>query len=837
MNSPTADLIARLDQGGFDPKPTSPDSWESRCPAHNGSRRNLSITQGDDGRALVHCHHAPACDPAAIVAPLGMSLADLFPDDGTRESTPKPKPQNPKRAHPTPEAALAGLIRKHGKPSASWQYQHADGPESFRVYRFDFANPTPGKPDRKDKEYRPVHRTEAGWVVGDPKGPLPLYHLPEFADAEQIYVCEGEKSADLIRGLGLTATTSAHGAQSPHKSDWKPLTGKHVVILPDHDEPGEDYVKDVPALLAKLNPRPTVKVVRLADIWKTTAEIPKGGDAAEWLLEGVPDSWDEDDCRAELDRVVSEAPAVDLDLTPTPETTDDGEPRPGDIVWTGEPRPIRDDRQSPVPKLTDDMIPEPLRDWLADIAARVGCPLEFPVAAAVVALGILVGRKIGIRPKRYDDWTVVPNLWGAIVGRPGVMKTPALKEAIRQVRRLEADARAAHGEALTRFDADSLIADARKEAAKNDLKAAAKAKKSDVELEHLAKAVRDTETPAAPTLRRYTTADPTVEALGEQLANNPNIGIIRDELTGWMRTLDKPEQGPARAFYLEAWDGTGATFQYDRIGRGHIVIENPTVSILGGIQPGPLRSLVRDTAKGESGDDGLISRFQILVWPDIDREWRNVDQWPDALAKNRAYAVFTSLDKLSPSDVGATADDPDDVPYLRFDPEAQEFFNGWREKLENDTLRADDESPLIESHLAKYRKLMPALALIFHLAEFVDGKASGPVSLRAAELAVSWCEFLEAHARRVYSCLNEPDIEAARELAKKIKANALPSPFTARDVYRRCWSRLDDKQAVRQAVAFLEERGWLQTVETMTGGKTREDTHIHPSLLGTGDEI
>ena len=64
------------------------------------------------------------------------------------------------------------------------------------------------------------------------------------------------------------------------------------------------------------------------------------------------------------------------------------------------------------------MIPGPLRAWLADIAERVGCPLEFPAAGALVALAIVVGSKVAIRPKRKDDWTVVPNLWAPSSAAP-----------------------------------------------------------------------------------------------------------------------------------------------------------------------------------------------------------------------------------------------------------------------------------------------------------------------------------------------------------------------------------------------------------------------------------
>jgi len=99
---------------------------------------------------------------------------------------------------------------------------------------------------------------------------------------------------------------------------------------------------------------------------------------------------------------------------------------PKSSPWKGEPRPIRAELL-PVPELSEDLIPEPLRPWLCDIAERICCPLDFAVIPAIVGLGAVLGQKIGMRPKARDPWTVIPNPWGAIIGRPGVMKSPPLK--------------------------------------------------------------------------------------------------------------------------------------------------------------------------------------------------------------------------------------------------------------------------------------------------------------------------------------------------------------------------------------------------------------------------
>jgi len=126
---------------------------------------------------------------------------------------------------------------------------------------------------------------------------------------------------------------------------------------------------------------------------------------------------------------------------------------------------------------------------------------------------------------------------------------------------------------------------------------------------------------------------------------------------------------------------------------------------------------------------------------------------------------------------------------------------------------------------------MPSLALLFHLVEVVDGIASGPVSKRAALKAAAWCDFLEAHARRVYQSITQHDVVAANLLAKKIKTGRLPSPFTARDVYNNGWSGLNTPEDVEKAVEILEEAFWVKSKKiTNTGGRPKFQYRINPKL-------
>jgi hypothetical protein len=98
------------------------------------------------------------------------------------------------------------------------------------------------------------------------------------------------------------------------------------------------------------------------------------------------------------------------------------------------------------------MLPDRLRPWVADVCERMQVPMDYVGTAAVTCLGAVVGRRVGIHPKRHDDWRVVPNLWGAIVGRPGIMKTPALQESCSHVAMLEKQARQEHERAKGKRD-------------------------------------------------------------------------------------------------------------------------------------------------------------------------------------------------------------------------------------------------------------------------------------------------------------------------------------------------------------------------------------------------
>ena len=487
-----------------------------------------------------------------------------------------------------------------------------------------------------------------------------------------------------------------------------------------------------------------------------------------------------------------------------------------------------------VPTMPDSLIPPVLAPWLCDICERTQIPLDFVAAPAIAALSSVIGRTVGIYPKQHDDWLCVPNLWGAVIGRPGVLKSPALAEALKPLRRLAFQAEENHKVVARSAEAAAIVVQAQIDAAKKDTRAAAKAgdkaklSMAEGDIAQLAEKLDGLTVHE----KRYIVNDGTVEKLGELLNQNPRgLLLVRDELVGLLRSLEKQGHENDRAFYLESWAGAGA-FTYDRIGRGTLHIPALTLSVVGGMTPGKLQSYITGALSGGIDDDGLLQRFQLMVWPEVSANWENVDRYPDTAAKNAAFEVYRLLDGLSPEDLGAEQAEGE-IPGLRFAPDAQELFNEFRGGLEERIRGGDGTAPAFESHMSKYRSLMPSLALIFHLVNVVGQQGHGPVDLQSVRLAATWCDYLEHHARKLYATELYPDLTTAHLLASKIRAGAITDEMHVRDIYRPQWSGLTVPEVVWDGFRMLEDCNMVRIDRKETLGRSADVIQLHPSLKGT----
>jgi hypothetical protein len=462
----------------------------------------------------------------------------------------------------------------------------------------------------------------------------------------------------------------------------------------------------------------------------------------------------------------------------------------------------------PVPALDENDLPDSLRDAVVDLADRLQCPPDYLAMAMLSAAGAIVGNKIGIFPYANDEsWEVYPALWGGIVGDPGSKKSPSLQHAHKPLQHLEslasqkyANDMQAHSTALVQHE-QALVAWNK----------------------HKGTSFKPVP-PVEPKRERYVVHDSTYQALGVILADNPRgVLALADELSGLLQSLDTAGQEAARGFYLTGWSGTGG-YSFDRIGRGSISLDRYCLSVFGGFQPDRVKAYVQFSQRGSTKNDGLLQRFQLLVWPDPLCNFKLVDRAPNQTAINDYHKAVIALLNLTQQQLQGAHRLPNGSQLLHFTPTAQQAFNTWFVQNEK-MLATGGLDPARQSHFAKYRSLIPALALLFHL---LDGHA-GQVCEDCLNRAVAFALYLKKHADRIYASVSGHDHASVQVLAQRLLDGHLRDGFTCRTLTLKGWAGLATKDQAQAAIDALVEYDWLIETECRSAGRPSVKYALNPN--------
>ena len=217
--------------------------WVASCPVPGHGKGNgdknpsLSISINDDGKPLFHCHG-------------GCTQEDVFNTIKDMRLLPELEER------PDPLANIKPLPQI--KFDQEWEYQDEDRTTVFVKQRMKI-----GESGKTYRLYKVDPDGRRHPTLGDAR--IVPYKLPELLDAKTagriIYVVEGEKAADALISIGVTATTAHTGAGSWPEAITEYFAGANVVILPDNDLPGWRYAqKAVDAIL------PIAKNVKVVDL-------------------------------------------------------------------------------------------------------------------------------------------------------------------------------------------------------------------------------------------------------------------------------------------------------------------------------------------------------------------------------------------------------------------------------------------------------------------------------------------------------------------------------------------------------------------------------------------
>jgi 5S rRNA maturation endonuclease (ribonuclease M5) len=204
----------------------SGSQWMAKCPAHEDSKPSLAIRERD-GKFLLHCH--AGCTSEAVARAAGLELRELF----TENSEPQ-------------------IVE-------TYDYTDEAGKLLYQVVRLSPKGFRQRKPDGK-----------GGWSWSLNGTRRVLYCMRGISAAEMVLV-EGEKDVQTALRLGFMATCNAGGAGKWRDEYSEVLRGKHVVVIPDCDEPGRKHAQQVATSLH----------LRAASI--KILELPKAKDLTEWV--------------------------------------------------------------------------------------------------------------------------------------------------------------------------------------------------------------------------------------------------------------------------------------------------------------------------------------------------------------------------------------------------------------------------------------------------------------------------------------------------------------------------------------------------------------------------
>jgi hypothetical protein len=214
-----------------------------------------------------------------------------------------------------------------------------------------------------------------------------------------------------------------------------------------------------------------------------------------------------------------------------------------------------------------------------------------------------------------------------------------------------------------------------------------------------------------------------------------------------------------------------------------------------------------------------------MVWPDLSESFTLIDRPANKEALLKLHQAIVSLTNLKRKPIKDAKTNAIGVQLLHFDGPAQELFNNWylanEELLRNGSLESSEHG-----HFAKYRSLVPGLALLFHL---LDGH-QGPVCEDCLGTALQLSKYLKSHAKRIYASVHGLDSAPIRALADKLLGKKLVDGFTQRSVLHKGWANLPTKEKVDMAVNSLVEHGWLSEQVHETGGRKTNLYKINPKI-------
>lgn len=327
-----------------------------------------------------------------------------------------------------------------------------------------------------------------------------------------------------------------------------------------------------------------------------------------------------------------------------------------------------------------DVFPEDVRNYITELQRTLGHSSDFMAASILWMVSVIIGNSMKVVVKR--GWNECSVLWLALVGDPGVGKTPAVSAIIkplvainsREIREYNRqNEKWLHYESLTKE-----------------------------EKQHANEVQR-------PKKSQFIVNDTTIEALVELHEQNPNaVGIFKDELAGWIKDMNKYRAGSDLEFHLSAFSNNPAYTTRKTVKDNYI--HSPIIPVLGGIQPKVMIKVFTE----DYADNGFSDRL-LLCFPNIKVEQFTLNQIDQSLIdwwNDYMQALFTHIK----NDITFNEDGDVISEYIEFSEAAKQRLVVVMNEL-TDTQNSDTTSETMKSIIPKQKTYISRFALIIHILE------------------------------------------------------------------------------------------------------------------------
>tara|TARA_R110000868_G_scaffold168322_3_gene403033 strand:+ start:1591 stop:3834 length:2244 start_codon:yes stop_codon:yes gene_type:complete len=328
-----------------------------------------------------------------------------------------------------------------------------------------------------------------------------------------------------------------------------------------------------------------------------------------------------------------------------------------------------------------EIFPIEIQNYIVESSKTLGMSVDFMGCAFLWMLSVIIGNSLVIEVK--PGWVETATLWIAVVGKPGIGKTPSINQMI--------------------FPLKEQNVKEQKQYQKNYAKW--------IEYEKLEKKEKAYhEEIQKPTSKQFIVGDITLEALVDLHEENPNaIGVFKDELAGWFKDMNKYRAGSDLEFWLSSW--SGQSISLNRKTAKSAFVDKPFIPVLGGIQP----SIFEEFATGVNKENGFVDRI-LISYPELRVNKYNTNsidydviEWYRDFVYKFRETVTNLFYKISESGELLPTK-------VKFNKESNPEWVRIHDRISNDQ-NSDNENEFMKSMLPKQKSYIPRFALVLNTLE------------------------------------------------------------------------------------------------------------------------